>query len=428
MATRNKTSISKEQVSDRAVQRSHITADIGLIRTHKSGTLFYAGELIAKTFTDVNNNEYIKTFTVKADFTGSSNFTNDLTNYLVDNSTIQNKVDKVGAGYTGKVASFDANGNLQSSGYDQSGLHTHSNLSVLAAISNAGSGQIITTAERNKLNGIEASAKNNTVQNIGASGVGVYKNQIGSQFNLKKIDGYDNKIQVIDDVGNDRIQVRLIEANVALNANQIAVVDTNGYLNATDAQTAFDNLSVQTRSNSYRVGNDAAGDKYFRFARSSGPDDPGFRWLESGTKLQWSNDGTTWNDVSSGAGTLASAAAYKTVNQTAVAPIIEFDSVVYDTASAVSLSPWKFTAPVTGDYDIEGRIISDASSYQIVLFKNGTTTGIVLGLSFASSGFKANIFSGSISLNAGDYIDVRSDYGLSATYYNLGYIKVKKAH
>lgn len=299
MATRNKTSISKEQVSDRAVQRSHITTDVGLIRTHKVGVLFYAGEIIAKTFTDVNSNEYIKTFTVKTDFTGSSNFSNDLTNYLVDNSVIQNKADKVGAGYTSKVASFDANGNLQSSGYDQSGLHTHSNLSVLNAISDAGSGQIITAIERNKLNGIEAGAQLNTISNVGTSGVGIYKNKVGSQFNLKKIDSIDNKISVNDDTPNDRIQLQLNEANINLPASQISVTDTNGYLDATDVQTAFDNLSLQTKANTWRIGNNAAGDKYLRFGISAGPNDPGFRYLNSGTKVQYSNDGTTWNDFNS---------------------------------------------------------------------------------------------------------------------------------
>lgn len=297
---RTKTSIKKEQIDDRAVIRKNVSADIGLVRNHKAGVLYYQNETIGKLFTDISGNEYIKTYLVGADFTGSSNFSNDLTNFLVEVSDLQLKADKLGTGFTNMVASLDAAGNLQSTGYDQSGLHTHSNLAVLDAISNAGSGAIITTIERNKLNGIETAAKNNLVSNVGATGEGVFRDQTGSTFNLRKIDVADNKLGV--SVVADRIVLAINEANISLNANQIVFDDTGAWVNATDVQNAIQNLSQRTIKNTWRIGDESAGDKYLRFAISAGPNDPGFRYLNSGTKLQFSNDGTTWNDVTSGGG------------------------------------------------------------------------------------------------------------------------------
>jgi len=424
---RTKTSINNEQYGKRSITRDLVSTEIGLLRTHAEGKLFFAGETISKIFTDINGNEYIKTYSVITDFTGSANFTNDLTNYLIDNSVIQNKADKLGAGFTGKVASLDGGGNLQSSGFDQSGLHTHANSVVLAAITDAGSGAIITALERSKLSAIEANAKNNLIADVGATGVSVYRDQTGSTFNLRKLDSANNKIGIA--INADRVLFTLNEANISLNANQIVFTDTNGYLNATNIQAAIENLALQTRANTWRIGNEVAGDKYLRFAISAGPNDPGFRYLNSGTKLQYSNDGTTWNDIGGG-GALASAAAYKTVNQTGVGPTIEFETVSYDTNTSISLTPWKYTAANTGDYDIDGSILSNnAGQFQILLFKNGSPTGIVLGISTpTSTGLQLCIIIGSVALTAGDYIDVRSDSGLSSTYYAGSYIRIKKAH
>lgn len=291
---RTKTGIHKEQFSERAVQREHVSTDVGLIRTYKTGLLYYSGEQIARILTDVNGNEYVKTYAVLADFTATGNFTNDLTTYLIDSSDIQFKADKAGTGFTNQVASLDADGNIQPSGFNQSGLHTHANSAVLSALTDAGSGAVITGAERSKLNGIEASAKNNLIADVGATGVSVYRDQTGSTFNLRKLNSANNKIGIA--INTDRVEFTLNEANISLNASQIVFTDTNSYLNATDIQAAIENLALQTRANTWRIGNEIAGDKYLRFAISAGPNDPGFRFLNSGTKLQYSNDGTTWND------------------------------------------------------------------------------------------------------------------------------------
>lgn len=295
---RNKTNINKEQINDRAINRIAVSQDLGIVRNYKTGDLYYAGETIGKLFTDINENEYIKTYSVIADFTASGIFANDLTSYLVDSAVIKDKADKIGAGSTNIVASFDANGNLQSSSFNQSGLHTHSNLAVLNAITNAGSGAIITSVERTKLNGIETAAKNNLIADVGATGVSVYRDQTGSTFNLRKLDSANNKIGIA--VNTNRVEFTLNEANISLNANQIVFDDTLVWVNASNVQNAIQNLSQRTIKNTWRIGDESAGDKYLRMAISAGPNDPGFRYLNSGTKLQYSNDGTTWNDITSG--------------------------------------------------------------------------------------------------------------------------------
>lgn len=66
--------------------------------------------------------------------------------------------------------------------------HTHANKAVLDLLTDAGSGAVITALERSKLSAIEDNAKNNTVSNLGA-GTGVFKQQVGSDFELRSIGG-----------------------------------------------------------------------------------------------------------------------------------------------------------------------------------------------------------------------------------------------
>ena len=54
----------------------------------------------------------------------------------------------------------------------------------------------------------------NTVSNIGTAGVGVFKQKVGVDFELKKINAGSNKITITDDTGNDEIDIDVAEANV----------------------------------------------------------------------------------------------------------------------------------------------------------------------------------------------------------------------
>jgi hypothetical protein len=56
------------------------------------------------------------------------------------------------------------------------------------------------------------------------------------------------------------------------------------------------------RGNKLHVGNEDATDKYFYFQRTSSGGQPGFKWNNATSKLQWSHDGTTYNDFTVGGG------------------------------------------------------------------------------------------------------------------------------
>ena len=60
------------------------------------------------------------------------------------------------------------------------------------------------------------SGETNTMQNVGTAGVGVYKEKIGVDFRLKKINAGSSKVTITDDTGNDEIDVDVAEANLTL--------------------------------------------------------------------------------------------------------------------------------------------------------------------------------------------------------------------
>lgn len=73
--------------------------------------------------------------------------------------------------------------------------------------------------------------------------------------------------------------------------------------------------------NTLRIGNEVSNvDKYIHFQNDTDADHvlPGFKWDYTTTKIQWSNDGSTWNDFSSGGGitTYADVATAKTASGT----------------------------------------------------------------------------------------------------------------
>lgn len=91
---------------------------------------------------------------------------------------------------------------------------------------------------------------------------------------------------------------------------------------------------------------------------------------------------------------------------------INFDSKEFDTHGAVTTSAtaWKFTAPTAGTYMIQGE--GDAAvSCNIFIYKNGTTYKF---LAFDSGANSVAVFSQTVKLNAGDYIDVRP--GVSTSF------------
>ncbi|HED38727.1 MAG TPA: hypothetical protein ENI76_10875 [Ignavibacteria bacterium] len=56
----------------------------------------------------------------------------------------------------------------------------------------------------------------NTVSNVGVGGVGLYKQKIGFDFELKKVNAGSNKVTITDDVANNEVDVDVVEANLAI--------------------------------------------------------------------------------------------------------------------------------------------------------------------------------------------------------------------
>ena len=85
----------------------------------------------------------------------------------------------------------------------------------------------------------------------------------------------------------------------------------------------------------------------------------------------------------------------------------DFDSKDYDTHNAVTTgASWKFTAPIRGVYSISGLVNGTSGTYNLRLYKNGV---FYKPIAYIASGSVVGIFSNAIQLNAGDYIDLRSN-------------------
>ena len=84
---------------------------------------------------------------------------------------------------------------------------------------------------------------------------------------------------------------------------------------------------------------------------------------------------------------------------------INFDTVVVDRAGSVTTSAtaWKFTAPVSGDYRVSTNLLNGTGAISVNLYKNGSLFRQLMSVTTAA----ITSASTTISLNAGDYIDIR---------------------
>lgn len=92
---------------------------------------------------------------------------------------------------------------------------------------------------------------------------------------------------------------------------------------------------------------------------------------------------------------------------------VNFDSKEFDSHNAVTTSAtaWKFTAPVSGTYNISGYFQNTGTSISLVIYKNGVAYKFI---SACTNTAAYGTFSSSIKLNAGDYIDLRPN--VAATF------------
>jgi hypothetical protein len=96
---------------------------------------------------------------------------------------------------------------------------------------------------------------------------------------------------------------------------------------------------------------------------------------------------------------------------------------IYDTNSAVTTgSGWRFTAPISGIYKVGFHVYSGGTTTNNSVYKNSVLDGFVQ-TSFNSTA--ASIGSYSVSLNSGDFIDVRPDVSATSSTFN-GQISVER--
>jgi len=75
------------------------------------------------------------------------------------------------------------------------------------------------TSKKAKLSTIFASitpGEVNTATNVGAAGVGVFKQKVGAALQFKNVNAGSSKVSVTDDAGNSEIDIDVVEANLSL--------------------------------------------------------------------------------------------------------------------------------------------------------------------------------------------------------------------
>lgn len=86
----------------------------------------------------------------------------------------------------------------------------------------------------------------NTVSNIGAGGVGIFKQKTGVDFELKKINAGSTKITITDDTGDNEIDIDVTEANLTLDSIGGTLGISKGGTGEVTQTPAFDALSPTT--------------------------------------------------------------------------------------------------------------------------------------------------------------------------------------
>lgn len=85
----------------------------------------------------------------------------------------------------------------------------------------------------------------NTASNVGAAGVGVFKQKTGADLEFKKLNAGSNKVTVTDDTGNNEIDIDINTANLNLTKSDIGLANVDNTSDAnkpisTATQTALD--------------------------------------------------------------------------------------------------------------------------------------------------------------------------------------------
>lgn len=90
---------------------------------------------------------------------------------------------------------------------------------------------------------------------------------------------------------------------------------------------------------------------------------------------------------------------------------VQWNNRDFDTHNAVTTgTSWRFTAPASGIYRVSASYVNSTGNTSVLVYKNGVSTNF--SLSDSGTGLVA-AGSGSIRLNAGEYIDVRTSSSVS---------------
>lgn len=140
----------------------------------------------------------------------------------------------------------------------------------------------------------------------------------------------------------------------------------------------------------------------------------------------WSSN----SSMSSDSDTRVVASRYTTMAGQSIAnattAIVDFGTVDYDlTGSVTTGAAWKYTAPVSGKYKVSAKVtwatgfaFTSTNALRMDLYKNGSYFSRLhyYGIEVSSSSIgRMNIGSDEVSLNAGDYVDVRVSHDEAAT-------------
>lgn len=114
--------------------------------------------------------------------------------------------------------------------------------------------------------------------------------------------------------------------------------------------------------------------------------------------------------------------------------ILNFDNVVDDSHSAITTGAgWKFTAPVSGFYEVSARVNYGNTSgvntiFRLVLFKNGSSFKTMSRYVKPTGTFAPEVPAPTlvVKLRAGDYIHISANNDEAATTNNSGYVSIRR--